>query len=286
MPADQQAVLPTLRGVPWWGAVLVAVVITAVGAGIDARSTDELGATFKFCFLLGCVAAALLVRRRALFTAAAQPPLVAFGVGIITLYTVNADRASASLKSLILQVLLPIADVFPWLAITFLVTLALVVARWYVTKQQSATESSKTHKKSAPHEKSSRRDSSGSQDRTRSARKAADKRSATADGRESDVPEAASGEQTVVMPSGRSRTRRSHPRAPGGEPAPARSARTESSTRSSSAKTRTTPARTPAAGGQRRATAGQVSRAAAKSFIPGSPADERTEAFETPPERP
>ena len=106
MPADQQSVLPTVRGVPWWGAVLVAVVITAVGAGIDARSTDELGATFKFCFLVGCVAAALLVRRRALFTAAAQPPLVAFGVGIITLYTVNADRASASLKSLILQVLL------------------------------------------------------------------------------------------------------------------------------------------------------------------------------------
>ncbi len=273
MPADQQSVLPTVRGVPWWGAVLVAVVITAVGAGIDARSTDELGATFKFCFLVGCVAAALLVRRRALFTAAAQPPLVAFGVGIITLYTVNADRASASLKSLILQVLLPIADVFPWLAITFLVTLALVVARWYVTKKQSPAESS------TPRTKASKRSSSDTREHTRSARKATDKRST-----KSDVQEAASGEQTIFM-SGRGRSRRSRPR-PGGDAAPTRSARTESPARSGSAKTRSSPARTPAAGGQRRATAGQVSRAAAKSFIPGSPADERTEAFETPKDRP
>ena len=276
MPADQQSVLPTLRGVPWWGAVLVAAAITAIGAGMDAGSTDELGATFKFCFLVGCVAAALLVRRRALFTAAAQPPLVAFGVGIITLYTVNADRASASLKSLILQVLLPIADVFPWLAITFLVTLALVVARWYITKKQSAAESSSTLRT-----KVSKRDSSDARGRTASSRKAGDKRSA-----KSDVQEAASGEQTVVMPSGRGRSRRSHPRGPGGDPAPARTARTEPPVRSGSAKTRSTPTRTPAAGGQRRATAGQVSRAAAKSFIPGSPADERTEAFETPQDRP
>ncbi len=209
----------------------------------------------------------------ALFTAAAQPPLVAFGVGIITLYTVNADRASASLKSLILQVLLPIADVFPWLAITFLVTLALVVARWYVTKKQSPAESS------TPRTKASKRSSSDTREHTRSARKATDKRST-----KSDVQEAASGEQTIVM-SGRGRSRRSRPR-PGGDAAPTRSARTESPARSGSAKTRSSPARTPAAGGQRRATAGQVSRAAAKSFIPGSPADERTEAFETPKDRP
>lgn len=129
--------LPTVRGLPWWGAVLVATVITGIGAVIDASNTDALGAIFKFCYLVGCVAAALAVRRRALFTAAAQPPLIAFLVGIIALYTLNADRAGSGLKSLIFRVLLPIANAFPWMALTFLVTLALVVARWYLTRDRS-----------------------------------------------------------------------------------------------------------------------------------------------------
>ncbi len=278
MPAGQQSVLPTLRGVPWWGAVLIAVAITAVGAGIDARSTDELGATFKFCFLVGCVAAALLVRRRALFTAAAQPPLVAFGVGIITLYTVNADRSTASLKSLILQVLLPIADVFPWLAITFLVTLALVVARWFVTRPPAAERAPERKKDSSPAKDSSQ---TGSKDgaRARSSRRLGRKRPDTPD-----ASEPTSGEQPVVVPPGRGRGRRARPHGPGGDPAPARAARTESPTRSNAPKPRSGSARTPAQGGQRRATAGQVSRAAAaKSFIPGSPADIRAEVFDAPP---
>nr|WP_124711588.1 DUF6542 domain-containing protein [Gordonia insulae] len=137
MPLDQQSVLPTVRGVPWWGAVLVATVITGIGAAIDASNTDALGAVFKFCYLVGCVAAALVVRRRALFTAAAQPPLIAFLVGVITLYGLNADQASSGLKSLIFKVLLPIANDFPWMALTFLVTLGLVLARWFLTRDRS-----------------------------------------------------------------------------------------------------------------------------------------------------
>ncbi|MXP20769.1 hypothetical protein GIY30_05285 [Gordonia sp. HNM0687] len=137
MPLDQQSVLPTVRGVPWWGAVLVATAITGIGAAIDASNTDGLGGVFKFCYLVGCVTAALAVRRRALFTAAAQPPLIAFLVGVITLYGLNADQASSGAKSLIFQVLLPIANDFPWMALTFFVTLGLVVARWYLTRDPS-----------------------------------------------------------------------------------------------------------------------------------------------------
>lgn len=132
--------LPTVRGLPWWGAVLVATVITGIGAAIDANTSDGLGAVFKFCYLLGCVVAALAVRRRALFTAAAQPPLIAFLVGVITLYGLNSDAASSGLKSLIFKVLLPIANSFPWMALTFLVTLGLVLARWYLTRDRTAPE--------------------------------------------------------------------------------------------------------------------------------------------------
>lgn len=116
----------------------MAAVITAIGAAIDARSTDGLGSIFNFCYLVGCVIAALAVRRRALFTAAAQPPLIAFLVGVITLYGLNADEASG-LKSLIFKVLIPIANDFPWIAFTFVLTLGLVLARWFLTRDRSGS---------------------------------------------------------------------------------------------------------------------------------------------------
>ncbi|WP_442903064.1 DUF6542 domain-containing protein [Gordonia sp. 852002-10350_SCH5691597] len=140
VPVDQQSVLPNVRGIPWWGAVLVAAAFTAVGAIIDANHSEALGSVFNFFYLVGCVVAVLAVRRRALFTAVAQPPLIAFGVGVITLYGLNADEASG-LKSLIFKVLLPIANDFPWILFTFLVTLALGVGRWYITRGQTLTDS-------------------------------------------------------------------------------------------------------------------------------------------------
>lgn len=133
VPADQRSVVPTLRGVPWWGAVLIAVGITTIGAVIDAESASTLGRSFKVCYLLGCLLAALLVRQRALFTAAAQPPLVAFVVGIVTLYTTNSGN-SQGLRAVVLKVVLPIASSFPWILLAFLMTLAVVVTRWFVAR--------------------------------------------------------------------------------------------------------------------------------------------------------
>lgn len=133
VPLDQQSVLPTVRGVPWWGAVLLATGITGLGAVIDASGSDSLGSIYKFCYLVGCVLAALAVRRRALFTAAAQPPLVAFFISIVALYVANSN-ASSGLKGFIFNVLLPIASEFPWMATTFVVTLGMVLARWFLTR--------------------------------------------------------------------------------------------------------------------------------------------------------
>ncbi|GAA1480822.1 hypothetical protein GCM10009624_12620 [Gordonia sinesedis] len=158
MPADQQSVLPAVRGVPWWGAVLVATVITAIGAAIDAKSSNSLGSIFNFCYLVGCVTAALAVRRRALFTAGAQPPLIAFFVGIITLYALNAGTTSG-LRGVIFKVLPPIAADFPWMAVTFLVTLALVIGRWYVTRGAAGASGGKRRARPTP--------SSGGSDRPR-----------------------------------------------------------------------------------------------------------------------
>lgn len=70
--------LPSVPGVPWYGAVLIALVLTAIGAVIGGSdySTGVPGAVWVF-FLAGAVLAALAVRRRAVFTAMVQPPLIA-----------------------------------------------------------------------------------------------------------------------------------------------------------------------------------------------------------------
>ncbi|WP_143965646.1 DUF6542 domain-containing protein [Gordonia zhaorongruii] len=137
LPADQQSVVPNVRGLPWWGAVILATVVTAIGAIIDADTGSGLGRTFKVCYILGCVLAALAVRRRALFTTAVQPPLIAFVVGIATLYTING-RDAEGMKTIILKVVLPIAYSFPWILFTFLITLLVVLGRLFCTGPESA----------------------------------------------------------------------------------------------------------------------------------------------------
>ncbi|MGB3302397.1 DUF6542 domain-containing protein [Gordonia sp. (in: high G+C Gram-positive bacteria)] len=133
VPADQRSVLPTVRGVPWWGAVLIAVGITTIGAVIDAESASTLGRSFKLCYLVGCILAALLVRQRALFTAAAQPPLVAFAVGIATLFVLDSGD-SQGLRAIVFKVVLPIASSFPWILLAFLATLTVVLVRWFAAR--------------------------------------------------------------------------------------------------------------------------------------------------------
>lgn len=137
VPIDEQSALPKFRGLPWWGAVAFAVVLTAVGAGVDAMRVDALATTYQVLYLVGCVGAAFLVRRRALFTTAVQPPLIALVVSVITLYTLNSGT-QMSAKTLVFKLALPIASSFPSMAVTFVLTLAVVAARWFISRRQSA----------------------------------------------------------------------------------------------------------------------------------------------------
>lgn len=241
--------LPTVRGVPWWGAVLVATVITGIGAAIDASNTDGLGAVFKFCYLVGCVSAALAVRRRALFTAAAQPPLIAFLVGVITLYGLNADQASSGLKSLIFQVLLPIANDFPWMALTFLVTLGLVVARWYLTRDRAGGEKKRPRGPARPTAaKGAKRSSTRTSDQRRSSARAAKDAAASQSGTsKSAAPKSGAPKSSRPAPgtpnTTQSRATQSRGSRPGASPEGAdRSQRPAAAKASRSAKSSTRPA--------------------------------------------
>lgn len=74
-PADA-SVLISVRGVPSWGAVLIAVIFAVGGIALDGALSGVLGWGFKACFLVGAVLAVLAVRRGSIFTAMVQPPLL------------------------------------------------------------------------------------------------------------------------------------------------------------------------------------------------------------------
>ncbi|WP_018179133.1 DUF6542 domain-containing protein [Jongsikchunia kroppenstedtii] len=127
--------LPTTPGIPWWGAVLFAGGLTAVGAMIDTSGSTDLGGMFKFLFVVGVLGAVLLVRNRALFTAAAQPPLLMVVIGGIALYFAQSGQHKSGLKQIALQVVIPIAKMFPMMAWTFVLVVAIALGRYYLSRR-------------------------------------------------------------------------------------------------------------------------------------------------------
>ncbi|MBT0565574.1 DUF6542 domain-containing protein [Williamsia sp. CHRR-6] len=166
VPTAMQSVLPTVRGIPWWAAVLVGLVPAVAGAVIDAQRTDHLAGFFKILYFLGCVTAVLAVRRRSLFTAIAQPPLIAFGVSLATYYAIKGDTSSG-LRTFIIDVMLPIAKDFPLMAWTFVIVAILGAGRWVFTNDKKSAQSRRSARSGTP---SRRRSSATGDDRPRSSR--------------------------------------------------------------------------------------------------------------------
>ena len=113
--------------------MLLAGGLTVLGA-IIALAGDEtsLGFGFRALYVIGCIAAVLAVRRRALFTAVTQPPLILFVVAVVTLYFLVSDSDSG-VKRLIFNVALPVAKLFPLMGWTFVAVLAIAAARVWLT---------------------------------------------------------------------------------------------------------------------------------------------------------
>jgi hypothetical protein len=116
---DERPIVGTRRGLPWWGAVLLAFGLAAIAAWIDIQRQDSLGRIYQAAYVLGCLGAVALVRRRNLFGPMVQPPLV-FAVTAIGAVVLNQPGSpfSAGLKQLLLSVALPLTSNFPTMAIT------------------------------------------------------------------------------------------------------------------------------------------------------------------------
>ncbi|MGN7781768.1 DUF6542 domain-containing protein [Mycolicibacterium sp. 22603] len=141
---SHRAVLPRIPGwpsglLPWWGAVLVAVTATLVGFAYHAGAgTGELGAVFATFYVLGCLAAVLLVRRSGIFATVIQPPLILF-ISVPSAYFLMHSGQISGLKDILINCGYPLIERFPLMFFTSVAVLAIGVARWYLDKQSAGS---------------------------------------------------------------------------------------------------------------------------------------------------
>jgi hypothetical protein len=127
-----RAVLVSGRGVPWWGAVLIAATATLIGLAIEAGSShSELGGVFAVCYALGCIAAVLAVRQSGIFTAVVQPPLLLF-VAVPLAYYLFHESSFGGLKDILITCGYPLIERFPLMLFTTAAVLLIGLVRWYL----------------------------------------------------------------------------------------------------------------------------------------------------------
>ena len=131
MVAEHRSIIPTLPGVPSWGAVLIAIAFAAVGFAFDAGSGGkELTAVFAGAYVVGCIAAVLAVRQSAVFTAVIQPPLILF-VTVPGAYFLFHGSTMNGVKDLLINCGYPLIERFPLMFFTSAVVLLIGMVRWY-----------------------------------------------------------------------------------------------------------------------------------------------------------
>jgi hypothetical protein len=129
---------PNVPGVPWWGAVLIAVTATAIGFAYDAGSGDkELSGVFSAMYVIGCVLAVLAVRQAGIFTAVVQPPLILF-VSVPGAYWLFHGAQATGLKDLLINCGYPLIERFLLMLFTSAVVLVIGLGRWIFGPKRSA----------------------------------------------------------------------------------------------------------------------------------------------------
>ena len=132
MAAEHRSMIPTVPGVPSWGAVLIAVTFTAVGFAFDAGSGGkELTLAFAGAYAVGCIAAVVAVRQTSIFTAVIQPPLLLF-VSVPGAYFLFHGATMDGIKDVLINCGYPLIERFPLMFFTSAIVLLVGLVRWYM----------------------------------------------------------------------------------------------------------------------------------------------------------
>jgi hypothetical protein len=130
--ADHRSALPRVPGIPWWGALIVAVVLTAIGVAYDAGTgNNALSGVFTVFYVLGCLAAVVAVRQSGVFTAVIQPPLILF-VAVPFAYFVFHGSTFTGMKDTLINCGYPLIERFPLMFFTTAAVLLVGMVRWYL----------------------------------------------------------------------------------------------------------------------------------------------------------
>ena len=133
VPWNYRAIFGEFKGIPWWAAILAALIPAFIGAFIDINSSKTVGWTFNVVFFVGALAGILLVQRRSLFAPMVQPPLIlAATVPALVLFTGGVQKGG--LANMALGLGKPLIDSFPVMAATTAVTVALGILRIVLQK--------------------------------------------------------------------------------------------------------------------------------------------------------
>ena len=136
---SHRSIHPNIPGLPWWAALLIATVATAIGYAIDAGSGHkDLTDVFSFLYVAGCVVAVLVVRQSGVFTAVIQPPLILF-CAVPGAYWLFHDGKVANLKDLLINCGYPLIERFPLMLGTAGGVLLIGLIRWYFGLTHRAT---------------------------------------------------------------------------------------------------------------------------------------------------
>ncbi|MGA8330224.1 MAG: DUF6542 domain-containing protein, partial [Mycobacterium sp.] len=129
--ADHRSIVPSVPGVPWWAAVVIAATGAAVGFAFDAGSGKELTSVFSGLYVVGCLAAVLAVRQSGVFTAVIQPPLILF-CAVPGAYFLFHGAKFTGIKDLLINCGYPLIERFPLMLFTSAAVLLIGLVRWYL----------------------------------------------------------------------------------------------------------------------------------------------------------
>jgi Domain of unknown function (DUF6542) len=141
--AQRRSVHPNVPGVPWWGAVLIAVTATAIGFAFDAGGGKELTHVYAALYVIGCIAAVLMVRRSGIFTAVVQPPMILF-VTVPGAYFLFHRSDIKGLKDILINCGYPLIERFPLMVFTSGLILLIGLGRWFVGSSKDSAEAEPT----------------------------------------------------------------------------------------------------------------------------------------------
>ncbi|OLF07217.1 hypothetical protein BLA60_28885 [Actinophytocola xinjiangensis] len=127
---DDRLILGRSRGLPWWACVALAFGVTGIAAVVEMQLQDKLGLIFQIVYVLACVVAVCLVRRRGLFGPIVQPPLV-FALTAVLAVLLLGESAGNGFRQRIISVALSLTSNFPTMAIATAVTVAIGLYRLF-----------------------------------------------------------------------------------------------------------------------------------------------------------